>query len=364
MDSTIILLMLAGGALILPMLFAGDDDDDEEKNEIDGTFEDDTLVGTEGPDLIRGFRGDDTIVGNGGLDILKGGAGNDTITGGANRDIIDGASGEDMLFGLDGNDTIEGDAGNDYIDGGFGADVIRGGYGDDIILGGPGARLIDGELVNATDNDDRLTGGADDDTIYSWGGGGLVVGGQNPADTPDDVDTLVLVTGTAELGDAQGDTQFFALANKNDDQETLAVITEFDVLEHEMILTVDAADTVDLTTLPAFTVQFEQASLERENGDIENGIRVSVVLDPLPGESSADYDTRVADFETPSAFFRGNIFAQPGVDVDDVNVSVAFTNQSDTEYLDDTNYENVQDVLGPSSPLNYALAVNKVLVAT
>ncbi len=362
MSISVILLLVAAGVLILPS-FGGDDDEDENtdnRNQIQGGPESDTLNGTAGADLIQGFLGNDIIFGNGGLDELKGGAGNDTITGGPGRDIIDGASGEDEIYGLEGNDTIEGDADDDYIDAGIGSDIVRGGYGDDVILGGPGARLVDGELIDATNRDDTLRGEAGDDTIYIWGGSGLAVGGQNPEDTPDDVDTLILVTGKAELGDPQGNTQFYALANMNDDVETLAIITEFDVTEHELILTVDAADTIDLSTLPDFTVTFEETTLVRDGGEVEDGISVSVVFDRLVGENEVDYDARVANYETSSAFFRGNIFAQPGVGLDDVNVSVAFTNASETEYLDDTNYEDVLDLFAVDSPLVYAAAVTKV----
>jgi len=362
MSISIILLLVAAGVLILPSL-GGDEDEDEivdNRSQIRGGPEDDTLTGTAGADLIQGFFGNDTITGNGGLDELKGGPGNDTITGGSGRDIVDGASGADKIYGLEGNDTIEGDADDDYIDAGFGSDVVRGGYGNDVILGGPGARLVDGELVDATNRDDTLRGEAGNDIIYIWGGSGLAVGGQNDVDEADDFDTLVLVTGKAELDDPAGDTKFYALANRNDDEETLAIITDFDVTEHEMILTVDAADVVNLGTLPAFKVTFLDTTLERDSGVVEAGTLVSVVLDRLTDETDVAYDNRVANFEMSSAFFRGDIFAQPGVGLDDVDVAVAFTNQSETQYLDEIRYVNVVDVLGPESPLKFAATVNKV----
>jgi Ca2+-binding RTX toxin-like protein len=49
---------------------------------INGTDQDDFLVGTNGSDIIDGRSGDDTIFGNGGNDTLIGG-GDDTILGGA-----------------------------------------------------------------------------------------------------------------------------------------------------------------------------------------------------------------------------------------------------------------------------------------
>lgn len=50
---------------------------------INGTDQDDFLVGTNGSDIIDGRSGDDTIFGNGGNDTLIGGMGDDTILGGA-----------------------------------------------------------------------------------------------------------------------------------------------------------------------------------------------------------------------------------------------------------------------------------------
>lgn len=76
---------------------------------IDGTFENDYLVGTEQNDRIYGLTGDDTLIGRAGDDYLVGGPGNDTLTGGAGRDTF-------VLYGLDGDiDRITGY----YLNGGI-----------------------------------------------------------------------------------------------------------------------------------------------------------------------------------------------------------------------------------------------------
>ena len=112
---------------------------------IDGTPENETLVGGEANDLIRadigndiaaGSLGDDIIYGEEGDDILRGDensrspggtvGGNDTIYGGLGDDQIGGKTGNDQLFGDEGNDRIWGDDGDDLIDGGLGNDTLTG----------------------------------------------------------------------------------------------------------------------------------------------------------------------------------------------------------------------------------------------
>jgi len=64
-------------------------------------------------------------------------------TGGTDTDTSDdtlyGDAGDDNIFGQAGNDTIDGGTGNDTIDGGSGADNIQGGDGNDVITGGQSA---------------------------------------------------------------------------------------------------------------------------------------------------------------------------------------------------------------------------------
>lgn len=218
--------ILLGGAFIAQLVLADDDESGSgsqsggSEGSIDGSFGNDILEGTSGPDLIRGFKGDDILAGNGGMDELRGGEGDDLITGGAERDVLDGDAGADQLFGMGGNDTIEGDGGNDYIDAGEGNDIVRGGQGDDTILGNLGR--------------DTLRGADGDDDIFLWGEGGTAYGGA-------DNDELVMVTGRGTLDGVAGDNVYYALANDDDTQQTVAIISELR-LGDTVVLTIDTSD--------------------------------------------------------------------------------------------------------------------------
>ena len=220
MDISIILLLLAGGALLVPLLGGDDDDAEGGVNEIDGTFDSDELEGTEGNDLIRGFLGDDVINGNGGLDTLIGGAGEDEITGGEDRDVIQGGPDNDDLFGLGGNDTIEGGGGADFIDAGEGNDIVRAGGGNDVVIGNTGT--------------DTLRGEDDDDDIFLWGAEGRAFGG-------DGDDELIMVTGRGVLDGIAGENTYYAFANDDDAQQTVAVIQEL-YTGDQIVMTIDTSD--------------------------------------------------------------------------------------------------------------------------
>lgn len=118
----------------------GDSGDDS----IDGTNQNDFLLGETGWDTLNGFDGDDTIEGGEGRDVLDGGNGNDLLNGEEDDDSIIGGAGNDIALGGDGDDTIEGGAGGDILDGGSGEDIIDGGDGDDFIFGGIGGDLLIG----------------------------------------------------------------------------------------------------------------------------------------------------------------------------------------------------------------------------
>ncbi|MBC6472911.1 MAG: DUF11 domain-containing protein [Hormoscilla sp. GM102CHS1] len=92
--------------------------------ELEGTDEDDTLVGTIVSDRIDGLAGDDLLFSGGGADLLEGGLGADSLFGAEGNDILYGNEGDDTLFGNDGNDTINGGLGQDFLEGGTGRDVF------------------------------------------------------------------------------------------------------------------------------------------------------------------------------------------------------------------------------------------------
>ncbi len=324
MSFTILLLLGLGIAAIVPLVGGDDDggDDDNEPSELRGTpQDDDPLNGTSGDDIIRGFDGDDTINAGAGEDFVNAGLGNDTVFGGDDRDVIEGRAGNDMLFGEDGSDTIEGGAGNDRIDGGSGTDFLRGDRGDDVILGGAHAEMVAGDLVRDTQPGDTLRGGGGEDELYLWGNGGLAVGGNNSDDpgTGDEKDEVVLVTGVGTLEDSEGTTDFYALANLEDEQDTRAFITEFDEGEHRMILTIDIDPGQTETPVVDFT-------LTQTTIDGVNGVLVEAQL-----VNEGDFDD--GSYETSSAFFRGEILPDP-LPADYFDVEVVVTDADDNDYFD------------------------------
>jgi Ca2+-binding RTX toxin-like protein len=93
---------------------------------IDGTDEDDDIIGSDGDDTIDAGRGDD---------VVCGAAGDDSIFGGKGDDAIRGDTGDDDLDGGSGRDTVVGDGGNDTVAGGpDGTDFLLGGSGDDVMI--------------------------------------------------------------------------------------------------------------------------------------------------------------------------------------------------------------------------------------
>ena len=145
-----------------------------------GTAGDDALTGGEGDDVITGMGGDDVLIGAGGDDILSGGPGRNYLDGGPGNDTVsylDATIGVAVSLAVTGfqptgystdqlvsierligstlyGDTLTGGAGNDYLDPGSRALIVQ----------------ADGSNGYSFFNaNDRLSGGAGNDTIYSEG---------------------------------------------------------------------------------------------------------------------------------------------------------------------------------------------------
>ena len=111
---------LASGTFIAPPVSANPDilGTDGDDNSLDGTEENDRILGLGGNDFINGLGGDDELLGNIGSDTLVGGSGIDILNGGGSEvgeiDILDG--------GVDGvQDTYAiGDANGSFYTGGAG----------------------------------------------------------------------------------------------------------------------------------------------------------------------------------------------------------------------------------------------------
>lgn len=149
-------------------------------NFLNGTIDDDQMLGLGGNDTLAGLAGNDILTGGEGNDIIDGGDGTDTydisdrfqgftvnlgtgqsvsiggpfeadtiiniedVFGSSGNDVIIGNGERNTLQGLGGNDTVSGLGGNDTLLGGDGADSIFGGDGDDLIVGDPGNDQLDG----------------------------------------------------------------------------------------------------------------------------------------------------------------------------------------------------------------------------
>jgi serralysin len=199
-------------AQALTLMLAGDD-------RINGSPDDDTLLGFGGGDDLKGHGGDDSLVGGDGWNQLYGGPGNDTLVTGGFRNYIDGGSGSDTMIGGEGEDyydvtsardvvietgtasfdgvrasrvnwtlgpgleqlTLGGreplhgfgnsldnvmkcNYGSHRLDGRAGADTLVGADGDDTLVGGAGADSMEGR-----EGADRYDVGSQLDRIYEPG---------------------------------------------------------------------------------------------------------------------------------------------------------------------------------------------------
>jgi anti-sigma28 factor (negative regulator of flagellin synthesis)/ribosomal protein S28E/S33 len=103
-----------------------------------------SLWGKQGDDTLFGAEGDDRIFGNQGNDYILGNQGNDTLYGGKDSDLVQGGENDDWLFGDNGNDTLEGGQGNDFVRGGKENDLLSGNEGNDVLFGDSGADTLSG----------------------------------------------------------------------------------------------------------------------------------------------------------------------------------------------------------------------------
>jgi hypothetical protein len=103
-----------------------------------------SLWGKQGDDTLFGAEGDDRIFGNQGNDYILGNQANDTLYGGKDSDLVQGDANEDWVFGDNGNDTLEGGLGNDFVRGGKENDLLSGNEGNDVLFGDSGADTLSG----------------------------------------------------------------------------------------------------------------------------------------------------------------------------------------------------------------------------
>ena len=129
-------------------------------------------MGTAGADTLTGDAEDNTLDGRGGDDTLDGGLGDDTLLGGSGTDSIIASVGADSVDGGTGVDTI------DYsgLPVGQSIDVALSGAvpATVTVANGDNQTLSGVENVIATEEDDRVVGDAQQNTIQTLGGDDMI----------------------------------------------------------------------------------------------------------------------------------------------------------------------------------------------
>ncbi len=169
---------------------------------LEGSAQDDHLIGDAESNQLVGGAGADTLEGAAGDDVLLGGAGNDLMTGGAGLDTLLGGDGNDVMAGGEGADSLVGGLGSDtasYIDSAAGVIVdlaagtasggdaegdslseiesLRGSHHADQLTGDAGANTLSGDA-----GDDTLKGGAGNDELTGGEGNDVAVFAGNSSD--------------------------------------------------------------------------------------------------------------------------------------------------------------------------------------
>jgi hypothetical protein len=128
------------------------------------------------------------------------------------RNVIEGTDEDERLNGGDADDWVFGRKGNDVIVGGRGRDVVDAGEGDDTVDGGADNDILDGgpgaDTIRGGDGDDTIEGNDDDDFID--GGGG-----NDDADGGDGNDALRGGPGADVLAGGDGDDSLSGLAGND-----------------------------------------------------------------------------------------------------------------------------------------------------
>ena len=127
------------------------------------------LIGSDYNDTLTGNNLSNTLTGGDGRDWLDGNAADDSLLGGLGNDILIGGTGADILDGGDGTDWVY----YDYASAGITVNLLTG-----MATGGDAAgdTFISIERVRATDNDDTLTGNAENNLLFGQAGNDTLAG--------------------------------------------------------------------------------------------------------------------------------------------------------------------------------------------
>lgn len=140
---------------------------------VNGTANNDIMLGSYGGDKLYGNGGADSILGYAGDDLIYGGDGNDTISSSDGSDTVYGGIGNDVIFDSYGKSSetnlFYGEDGNDSISAGYFNDTIYGGNGNDTIVDTNGRNYIDGgdgsDSIVALSGIDTIIGGTGNDYL-------------------------------------------------------------------------------------------------------------------------------------------------------------------------------------------------------
>jgi Ca2+-binding RTX toxin-like protein len=131
-------------------------------NFIQGTKNNQMLVGTNKNDMITGFE-NSLIFGKAGNDCLVGGDGNNLLEGGPGNDVIIGGTGINVIFTGNGDNIVKGGSSDDLIFFGHGHNIIDGGSGKNYCIGNSSHSVITNCIVLSHSNGEH--GSHDDDKI-------------------------------------------------------------------------------------------------------------------------------------------------------------------------------------------------------
>ena len=215
-----------------------------------------TINGTSGADTIDATHGINGVFPTSGDDTINGGAGNDIISGLGGNDIINGGSGADMMMGGTGNDTYVVDNTGDKV-------IENSNEGTDTILSSvtytlpanvenmtlTGTARINGtgngldNVISGNNGNNILTGLGGNDTITGKGGSDTFVFGSNFGKD--------IITDFQATGSSHDVLQF----SHNNFSNFAAVLAHAAQVGSDVVITVDAADTVTLQNVHLSSLQ-------------------------------------------------------------------------------------------------------------
>lgn len=131
----------------LPNAIGEGDDYLEDIESVEGSFGDDTIVGTDEPNRLHGLLGSDTISGGASDDRLDGGRGSDLLDAGAGMDLV---SFQSAASGVEASLQDEAAATEDSSDTLIGFENLEGSYYDDVLTGDDMRNSIFGSYGNNT----------------------------------------------------------------------------------------------------------------------------------------------------------------------------------------------------------------------